>query len=186
MVGLPTETDADVEAIVSLCKRIKHRFLSSSRTRGRIGEITVSLSCFVPKPFTPFQWAPMDEIGRLKRKIRTVKDGLRRVANVRVHADVPRWAAVQALLARGDRKVADLLEAVFRNGGNWPQAQKASPLNPAFYVLRERDPEERFPWDFIDHGVRKSFLLREYRRALSAKPSEPCPMHDCSVCGVCP
>jgi radical SAM superfamily enzyme YgiQ (UPF0313 family) len=71
MVGLPTESDADVAGIISLCKRIKHRFLKSSRARKRIGEITVSLNCFVPKPFTPFQWVAMDEINEFKRKINT-------------------------------------------------------------------------------------------------------------------
>jgi radical SAM superfamily enzyme YgiQ (UPF0313 family) len=73
MIGLPTETEADVAAIVDLVKQIKHRFLKTSRGKGRIGEITVSLSSFVPKPFTPFQWAPMDEVKTLKRKIKMVK-----------------------------------------------------------------------------------------------------------------
>lgn len=186
MVGLPTETSDDIESIVSLCKRIKHRFLSSSRARGRIGEITVSLNSFVPKPFTPFQWAAMDEVPRLKKKLRKVKDGLRKVANVKVHADVPRWAGIQGLLARGDRRVAEILALVHDEGGNWARALKLSPINPDFYLLRERNADERLPWDFIDHGVRKSFLLREYRRALSAKPSAPCPIVQCSACGVCP
>ena len=106
MVGLPTEDMTDVDAIVTLCKRIKHRFLESSRTRGRIGDITVSLNSFVPKPMTPFQWAAMDEVAILKQKIRRVKDGLKRLPNVRLHHDVPRHAYFQALLSRGDRRVA--------------------------------------------------------------------------------
>ncbi|MCF8081327.1 MAG: TIGR03960 family B12-binding radical SAM protein [Desulfobacterales bacterium] len=186
MVGLPTETTDDIEAIVTLCKRIKHRFLSSSRARGRIGAITVSLNSFVPKPFTPFQWAAMEEVPRLKQKLRTVKDGLRQVANVRVHADVPRWAAVQGLLARGDRRVAEILALVHDEGGNWPRALKMSPINPDFYLLRDRNTDERFPWDFIDHGVRRAFLLREYRRALCGEPSAPCCLGQCTACGVCP
>lgn len=185
MIGLPTETMDDVEAIVTLCKQIKHRFLKSSRARKRIGEITVSLNSFVPKPFTPFQWVKMDDVRLLKEKIKKVKNGLKRVANIRVHADIPRWAYIQALLSRGDRKVAKILSLVNTNQGNWPKTFKSSPINPDFYVLRERSLDETLPWDFIDHGIRKSFLKTEYKRALEGKTSPPCPMESCNTCGVC-
>jgi hypothetical protein len=152
-----------------------------------MGDITVSLSSFVPKPFTPFQWAAMDEVQALKRKIRIVTTGLKRTANVRVHADVPRWAYLQGLIARGDRKVADILLLAHNNQGNWPQTFKASVINPHFYVHRQRNPDELFPWDFIDHGIDKSYLFKEYRRALLGRTSAPCPADPskCSICGVC-
>lgn len=188
MVGLPTETREDVLAAVDLVKRAKDRFLRASRPRGRMGEITVSVSSFVPKPVTPFQWAAMDSVAELKAKIRTVRDGLRRVANVRVHADLPKHARVQAVLARGDRRVADLLEAAYRNGENWAQAMKHSPVNADFFVARERDPDEPFPWEVVRHGVSRDFLRREYERALVAKVSPPCPgpgERACRLCGVC-
>jgi radical SAM superfamily enzyme YgiQ (UPF0313 family) len=187
MVGLPTETDADIEAIITLVKQIKHRFLRSSQNRGRMGTITVSLNAFVPKPFTPFQWAAMDEVGVLKQKIKKVKAGLNKVSNVRVHADVPRWSHLQALFSRGDRRVAQLLLLAHENNGNWPQTFKASPLNAGFYVHRQRSETELFPWDFIDHGLDKTFLWREYQRALEAKSTRPCPMdpQHCQICGVC-
>jgi radical SAM superfamily enzyme YgiQ (UPF0313 family) len=186
MVGLPTETDEDVEAIVTLCKRIKHTFLKSSRARRHIGEITVSLNSFVPKPFTPFQWVPMEEVPRLKHKIKQVKTGLKRVANLRVHSDLPRWAYVQALLARGDRRVADLLAYAADHDGNWAQTFKVSAVNPDFHVYRERDPAEILPWDFIDHGVTKNYLLKEYQKARQARTSPPCRVETCRTCGVCP
>lgn len=186
MVGLPTEEMDDVDAIVTLCKRIKHRFLESSRTRGRIGDITISLNSFVPKPMTPFQWSAMDETALLKQKIKRVKDGLKRMPNVRLNHDVPRHAYVQALLSRGDRRVASILAGVHRNGGNWAKTLKSSPVNADFYVLRERETDELMPWDFIDHGISRSFLEDEYRRALAGKSSPPCPMIDsCRMCGVC-
>ncbi|MFH2218642.1 MAG: radical SAM protein [Pseudomonadota bacterium] len=185
MVGLPTETPEDVDAIVALCKKLKHRFLKSSRTRKRIGEISVSVSSFVPKPFTPFQWVAMEDIRTLKKKIKTVKNGLNRVANVTVHADIPRWAYVQALFSRGDRNVARMLSRAHENRGNWPKTFKESPANPDFYVYRERALQELLPWDFIDHGIDKSFLAKEFKRAMKGKPSPPCPMEACSVCGVC-
>jgi len=185
MVGLPTETEADVEAIIGLVKRIKHRFLASSRARKRIGTITVSLNSFVPKPFTPFQWAAMDEVSTLKRKIKKIKSGLRKVANLRINSDVPRWAYIQAMLSRGDRKVADILALVHANNGNWAQTLKTVPVNPDFYVHRERDPAEQFPWDFIDHGIKKSFLQKEYQRAKAGRTTPDCQVESCHRCGVC-
>ena len=129
----------------------------------------------------------MDEVKTLKAKIKMVKAGLKKTANVRVHADVPRWAYLQGLIARGDRRVADILLLAHKNQGNWPQTFKASPINPHFYVHRERNPDERFPWDFIDHGLDKAYLLKEYRRALAGRTSAPCPADPtrCSICGVC-
>jgi radical SAM family uncharacterized protein len=187
MVGLPTETGDDIKATVALVKKIKHHFLRASQPKGRMGEITVSLSCFIPKPFTPFQWAAMDEVKTLKHKIKQVKAGLRNVPNVRVHADVPRWAYVQALISRGDRRVGQLLSTVHRNKGNWPQTLKTASINADFFVGRDRDPDELLPWDFIDHGIDKKFLLRENQRALQAKTTPPCPMdpQQCTICGVC-
>ncbi len=187
MVGLPTETGEDIEAIITLVKRIKHRFLSSSQGRGRMGTITISLNCFVPKPFTPFQWAAMDDTGLLKQKIKKIKTSLNKVSNVRVHADVPRWAHLQALFSRGDRRVGRLLLLANENNGNWPQTFKASPLNAGFYAHRQRSSTELLPWDFIDHGIDKAFLWKEYQRALEAKTSRPCPMDPdhCRICGVC-
>ena len=186
MIGLPTETADDVEAVVDLVKKIKHVFLRASRLRKSIGEITVSLNCFVPKPFTPFQWAAMDSVASLKDKIKTVKNGLRKIPNVRLHADVPRWAYIQCLLSRGDRRTADILFLAHQLNGNWAQALKQTPVNSDFYVLRERPIDEMLPWDFIDTGIDKNYLAKEYRRALSARPSPPCPADDsCSLCGVC-
>jgi len=185
MVGLPTETQDDVAAIVGLTKKIKHVFLQSSRARKRIGEITVSLNCFIPKPFTPFQWVPMDDVRRLKNKIKQVKTGLKRVPNVRVHADLPRWAYVQALLARGDRKVAEILWSAVRNHGNWAHTFKTSSVNPDFYVYRERQASEIMPWDFIDHGFSKDYLRQEYRKAHDGRTSPPCRVETCRTCGVC-
>jgi len=185
MVGLPTETTDDVAAIGRLCKKIKHVFLQASRAKKHIGTITISLNCFVPKPFTPFQWAAMDEPLSLKKKIKRVKDDLKKVANVRVHADIPRWAYIQALLSRGDRRVADILLLSHRNRGNWAQTLKETPVNSDFYVLRPRAVDEILPWDFIDHHLGKSFLFREYEKALEGRPSPPCPMVPCTTCGVC-
>ncbi|MEJ2673369.1 MAG: B12-binding domain-containing radical SAM protein, partial [Deltaproteobacteria bacterium] len=102
---------------------------------------------------------------------------------VRVHTDLPKWAYVQALLARGDRRVADILLAAHEHG--WNQAFKESLVNPDFFTLRERRPDELFPWDFIDHGLKKSYLWEEYQRALQGKETPPCQPAVCTRCGIC-
>ncbi len=185
MIGLPTETMDDVEAIVTLCKEIKKLFLKSSRAKKRIGRITVSLNSFVPKPVTPFQWVAMDDVPVLKKKINRIKNGLKAVANLRVYTDTPRRAYIQALLSRGDRRVAEILSLAHYNKGNWAKTLKATPLDTDFYVQRERFTDELLPWDFIDHGINKSFLKREYERAKQGKISLSCGVESCGICGVC-
>jgi hypothetical protein len=127
----------------------------------------------------------MDDVGTLKRKIKKIKAALKKVANLRINSDIPRWANIQAMLSRGDRKVADILYRAHANRGNWAQTLKTVPVNPDFYVLRERDPAEQLPWDFIDHGIQKSFLQKEYQRALHAKTTPGCQVPTCRMCGVC-
>ena len=185
MIGLPGETEADIDGIIKLVKQIKHRFLTSSRARKRIGNITVSLNSFVPKPSTPFQWAAMDEVKTLKRKTKKIKNELKKVANLRINSDIPRWAYLQAMFSRGDRKVADILLLAHANKGNWAQTLKTVPVNPDFYVLRERNLNEKLPWDFIDHGIKKSFLQREYQRAKQELTTPICQVETCRMCGVC-
>lgn len=186
MIGLPTETPEDIEEIVSLCKKIKQSFLQSSKAKGRIGEITISLNSFVPKPVTPFQWSPMDQVSSLKKKIKQIKNGLKKIPNVRLNHDAPRHAYIQALLSKGDRQVSQILSLAHKNKGNWAKTLKESPVNADFYVSRERNTQEIFPWDFIDHKIDKSFLRKEYEKAVQSRTSKPCPMNDkCTLCGVC-
>ena len=185
MVGLPTETEADIAALVDICREVAQRFVDASRPHGRIGQLTVGISPFVPKASTPFQWAPMSDTPALKRKIAAIKQGLRQTPNLKVHADPPGQSYIQALLARGDRRAAELLQAAHRNRGNWAKTLKAASFDPDFFALRERSLDERLPWDFIDSGVRKSFLKAEYRQALAGRPSPPCPVTDCARCGLC-
>jgi hypothetical protein len=121
----------------------------------------------------------------LKTKIKKIKTELKKVANLRINSDIPRWAHIQALLSRGDRKVADILSLAHANGGNWAQTLKTVAVNPDFYVYRERRMDERFPWDFIDHGIKKSFLQREYQRAMQGLTTADCQVETCHICGVC-
>jgi radical SAM superfamily enzyme YgiQ (UPF0313 family) len=186
MVGLPTETIEDVEAIVALCLKIKAVFLESSRVQGRIGEMTISVNTFIPKPATPFQWAPMESIPLLKKKLAIITRGLKHVPNVRVETNSLKEAAIQALLARGDRRVSQLLIRAVHNRGNWGKTFRETPeFSLSFYIHRLRAMDEVLPWDHIDNGVRKKFLEKEYFKALEETVSATCPMTACRMCGAC-
>lgn len=186
MIGLPTETEDDLNEIVSLTTRIKEVFLEKSRPRGRMGEITVGISSFVPKPATPFQWEEMQSTSRLKKKISIIHKGIGRIPNVSVHSDPPRWSFIQAVFARGDRRCAPLLESAYKNLGNWPKTFKDSAIDPDFMALRRREKDEILPWDIIENRVPKSFLWNEYQRALNGQETPPCPAAPgCTKCGVC-
>lgn len=186
MIGLPTETQDDLEAIVEMTKGVKHHVLKSSRGKKRLGTITLSVNSFVPKAFTPFQWVPFAGVALLKERARWIQRGLHKISNVRVHFDLPKWAYVQALLARGDRRVGMFLEKVALEGRTWQQAFRDVPVNPDFWVLRERGQEEVFPWEIIDNGINRTFLWDEYQRALHGEMSSPCrPGEKCIRCGVC-
>jgi len=186
MVGLPTETPEDVEAIVALCLKIKASFLASSKMQGKIGEITVSVNPFIPKPSTPFQWAAMDTAPTLKTKLASIRQGLNRIPNIRVETSSVREAVVQALLSRGDRRMSKLLIQAFKNRGDWRQTFREFPdFDIPFYIHRERSLDEVLPWDHIDNGVKKQFLINEYLRAMAEKTSPPCPMQACQLCGAC-
>lgn len=165
MVGLPWEEKEDVDEIVELTKKIKHRLRKKRHGQRGSEKITLSLNSFVPKPATPFQWHPMAEPRQLKEKIKLVKRGLAKEKGVSVTADLPKWAYLQALLTRGDRRVGKLLWAAHQFHGNWSQAYRRVDLNPDFYVLRSREKEEIFPWDFIDHGLSKEYLWHQYLEA---------------------
>ena len=185
LMGLPTETTHDLDEIVELAKKIKHRMVKESAERGKIGRIKLSVNCFIPKPFTPFQWFPMAEIGSLKEKQKQLKKKLSKSGGIMVNTDVPKWAYIQALLSLGDRRVGSILLGAHKLKGNWKKAMQLSQINPDFFVYREKDLDEILPWDFIDHGILKTHLQREYRMALDGRLSDGCRVGECVRCGVC-
>ncbi|PYM17476.1 MAG: hypothetical protein DMD81_08860 [Candidatus Rokuibacteriota bacterium] len=168
MIGQPTETMADVEAIPALAARMLERLRVPDGQGHPFGRLTLSISSFVPKPWTPFQWAPFDGAPSLQKKLELIKQGVRRFSNVRVLHENPREAALQALLARGDRRVAPFLARAAALDGDWRRALREWDGDPAFYTTRPRGTDERLPWDHLDVGVKKSGLVREWERALAA------------------
>lgn len=185
LIGLPTETRDDVEEIVSLVKVIKHHMVKESKGRGTIGRIRLSVNCFIPKAFTPFQWFPMEAVSSLKEKQKWLKKAIEKEGGVTVSFDVAKWAYMQTLLSVGDRRVASILMLGHQYGGDWSTAFRHSEINPDFFVLRPRGLDEILPWDFIDHGIRKEYLKKEYALALKEKESDICDVGNCDRCGVC-
>ena len=185
MCGLPTETEDDVMGMARIAVRIRDEVMKpQARRTGRMGRLSLSVNPFVPKPWTPFQWAPMAERRCLEAKRRLLERELRPLG-VEVEFFSPREAYLQALLSRGDRRCADLLEEAHRaGGGDVRRALARWPHDPDFFALREIGLEERLPWDFIDHGLEKAFLARELRRGLSAKVTPKCRLDACRACGL--
>jgi radical SAM superfamily enzyme YgiQ (UPF0313 family) len=165
MIGLPTETREDVEAIAGLAARLLKRLQVPGPDGRPFGKLTLSVSSFVPKPWTPFQWAAFDDVRALEEKLEIIKRGVRRLSTVRVFHENPREAALQALLARGDRRVADFIEAAARLAGDWRRALREWEGDPLFYTRRSRPVTETLPWDHLEVGVKRAGLQREWERA---------------------
>jgi radical SAM superfamily enzyme YgiQ (UPF0313 family) len=165
MIGQPTETDADVAAIPALARRMLERLRVLDRHGRPFGRLTLSISSFVPKPWTPFQWAPFAGASALAAKLETIKRGVGGLATVRVLHENPREAALQALLARGDRRVGDFLERAARLGGDWRRALREWEGDLHFHTTRARALDERLPWDHFEVGVKKAGLVREWDKA---------------------
>lgn len=200
MLGLPTETEEDMKAIPQLANEIAALYYDTVPKEKRNGkcQITISTSFFVPKPFTPFQWARMYTPGDYLARARVVNEGVHAQLNHKSikynwhEADV---TVLEGILARGDRKIGQALLKVYEKGGifdawseyfdyqRWVDAFAECGIDTDFYTMRERDLDEIFPWDFIDIGVSKEFLKREWKNAHDEKVTPNCRMK-CSGCGA--
>jgi len=185
IIGLPTETQDDIDAIVALAGKVHEVQLKHARPAGRIGRITLSVNSFVPKPFTPFQWEPMEDVPGLNRKQRYLEKAVKSIGNMNLNHDLPKGEFIQALLSRGDRRVGGLLMAAHAKGGDWKAAARGLGIDMDQFVTRRRSFDEVLPWDFVDIGVRKEYLKNEHDRSLEGKFTPPCRVGSCKTCGVC-
>jgi radical SAM superfamily enzyme YgiQ (UPF0313 family) len=183
MIGLPFEEEADIHAIVDLIQKIKSEFLSASKKKHKIGTITLSINPFIPKPFTPFQWAPMEKTGVLKQRVDIIHEGLKKTANVKVNVESLRKAKIHALLSLGDQKAADILEYAAAKG--WSAAMKKNKAYCDAVVYQEKPLDSPLPWDFLDNRIKKEFLAKEFQKAAKGKISASCPMAECRICKTC-
>ena len=182
MVGLPFEEDADIAAIIDLAERLR-RYMDE---RGSRGTLTLSVNPFVPKPFTPFQWMPMASKKRLDAVMKTLTQALRRTKKIVVNFESPKEALVQAILARGDRRLSlPLMRAAAGRGAKDLAAEmREEGLSPDDYLTREWAADEMLPWEHLDMGFTKHYLRQEYERAEALKATRGC-FDGCTRCGVC-
>ena len=199
MLGLPTETEEDMKGIAHLAEKIAERYyeIPKEQRNGKV-QISVSTSFFVPKPFTPFQWAPMFREEYFIEKAKIVKEETRAHLNqksIRYHWHEPDVTELEGFLARGDRRCSEVILAAYQKGAIydawsehfrydlWKEAFAETGVDMEFYTLRERKTDEILPWDFIDAGVTKKFLIREWERALGEEVTPNC-RQQCSGCGA--
>jgi radical SAM superfamily enzyme YgiQ (UPF0313 family) len=165
MIGLPTETDQDIEAIRDLTVRMRDVMVKHAKPRGQIGRIVGSVNPLIPKPGTAYQWIPMEDPAITDRKAKRLKQLLAGIDNVYFSVKSERHSYYQALLSLGDRRVADAIEAAERNGGQWRAAVAESGVDADFHVFRDRSNDPVLPWDIIDGGMKKSFFRSELEKA---------------------
>ncbi len=192
MLGLPTETIEDIEAIIQLIAKVRSL---SGQAKGKKPQVRVSLSTFVPKPHTPFQWAAQEGEEALNAKHDLLRQRLRR-GGVKLAWEDPKVSLLEAVLSRGDRRLGKVIYNAWKSGcifdawseyfnyENWLQAFAAAGLEPDFYARRERSLDELLPWGHIDVGVTAAFLKREYQHALSGRDTADCRYQTCNVCGL--
>jgi radical SAM superfamily enzyme YgiQ (UPF0313 family) len=166
IIGLPTETDADLDELTALVRAIREQVVAAAKQNKRLGEIILSVNPFIPKPFTPFQWCGMNPLKELERKEAYLRHSFSGVANIRFHMENPREALLQGLLSRGDRRLSGFIMKAHELG-NWKKAAKALGLDLEASAGREIPLDEPLPWDFID-SVPKERLVTEYRSAFSS------------------
>ena len=195
MDGLPTETDEDLEGIAKLGKAVIEKFYATpEHNKRRQPQVTVSVSCFVPKPFTPFQWEPQDMPETLERKRLYIRSKITD-RKIKYSCHDSGTSRIEAVLALGDRRVGAALELACREGfrfdawdeffsyDRWMDVFARSGIDPSFYANRRRQTSEVLPWDVIDCGVTKEFLIREYEKAHAGVTTPNCREH-CSGCGA--
>ncbi len=195
MIGLPTETDEDVMGIKELAYKVKDLFfaLPKEERKGNL-KVTASASCFVPKPFTPFQWMGQDSMDEFYRKIYLVKNSIKD-SKVTFNYHDPELSFLEAVIARGDRRISKLILRAWEKGckfdgwsehfkyDTWVQAMEETNIDSSFYALRNRSLDEVLPWDFINPGVSKEYLIREYKKSLESETTGDC-REQCRGCGI--
>lgn len=182
MIGLPTETDEDIEAIVGLAERTQAHMAEV----GCKGRLTLSINPFIPKPFTPFQWMAMDNQKTVEKKLQYIKKALQKNRRIEVLVESPKEAYIQGVLARGDRRLGTVLAACAANRGSksFKAEMKAAGLDMDEMNYRERSFDEFLPWSHLDMGMDDGYLEMEWKRSVDEAYTPPC-VQGCKRCGVC-
>ena len=173
MIGLPTETDEDLESIRELTLQMRDRMLKHARSRGRLGRIIGSVNPLIPKPGTAYQWLAMERIADTDRKVKHLRRLMAGIDNVYFTIKSERHSYYQALLSLGDRRVAPAIVAAERNGGNWRAAVEEVRVDADHFIFRDRSKDAIQPWDIIDGGLKAAFFRSEFDKAMRAEWTLP-------------
>ncbi|MHB1421037.1 MAG: TIGR03960 family B12-binding radical SAM protein, partial [Bacillota bacterium] len=197
MIGLPTEEEVDLDGIADLARLVLRQGDAVKKGASKRTRVTVSVSSFVPKAHTPFQWEPQDTMQSLREKQAYLRRKLRD-GRISFNWHEPELSFLEAIFARGDRRLGTVLEEAWRRGckfdswselfkyDKWMESFAEVGIDPDFYAYRTRDHGEVLPWDHIDVGVSKSFLIREHEKALAERLTGDCRGKTCPGCGICP
>jgi radical SAM superfamily enzyme YgiQ (UPF0313 family) len=177
MIGLPTETDDDLVAIRDLTVQLHEIMLRHARPRGRIGRIAASVNPLIPKPGTAYQWLPMEDPATTDKKVKRLRQLTAGLDNVYFSIKSERHSYYQALLSLGDRRVAPIIEAAERNGGNWRAAVAETGIEADFFIFRDRSSDAILPWDIIDGGLKQAFFRNEFDKGLREEWTLPPKRH---------
>jgi radical SAM superfamily enzyme YgiQ (UPF0313 family) len=173
MIGLPTETDDDIDSIRALTTELRDVMMAHARPKGRVGRIVASVNPLIPKPGTAYQWLAMEDPALTDRKGKRLRTLVADLDNVYFNIKSERHSYYQALLSLGDRRVAPAIEAAERNGGNWRAAVAESGVDADFYIFRDRSADAVLPWDIIDGGMKSSFFRAEFDKGLKEEWTLP-------------
>ncbi len=199
MIGLPTETETDLDELVSMLVRMREAILPIARKQKKMADIMISVNSFTPKPWTPFQYVSFGGLDpeqaaqtrdsrpailSLKKKIKYLRNKLKSIANIRIKVDRPERVLEQAVFSRGDRRLAGVILDM-GTGASFTQAMKARGLTAWEYAIRPRSTDELLCWEIIDHGINQGYLGRELQQALQEKNTSACLPANCRRCGVC-
>jgi radical SAM superfamily enzyme YgiQ (UPF0313 family) len=185
MVGIPGETGEDVVETVKLAREM-HSVITSVAGRSRMGRLTLSINPFIPKPWTPMQWAPFERREAIESRMSTLAASLKHLPNMEVRSASVDESAWEALLSMGDRRTGRLIELASANGWRKALKQEIEGFEAlAGFAERERGAEERFPWETVFHGCTRSYLRREYLKFKTAEPTPVCDPDGCRACGAC-
>ena len=180
MIGLPGESDADIEDMIALVHRVRNRM----DELGHSGELVLSVNAFVPKPFTPYQWSPLEDIRVLKRRFKLLQNGFKRDKRIRLLTESLKETVLQAVLARGDRQLGKVLFWASENRMGLKEAFRFHHIVPEELACREFETKAALPWDHLDIGVTKTYLLKERECSQAGKFTPGC-FDGCKRCGVC-
>ena len=185
IIGLPGETDEDIDHFISLVERVMKTYISTCSERGNIGKVTIGLSPLIPKPGTPFQWHPMESVRSLKKKFMRIRKALGRLPHIKLSFGSPNEAYLQTYLSRGDRRVLSFFKTYLANGHNEKKALLESSPSADSFVYRQYGKDDVLPWDVVDHGYKNDFLWSDYQRGLKEGVTPVCDTAVCKICGIC-